>query len=232
MTAVFVTSTGTDIGKTFVTRGLIGQLRSRGRSVDAIKPVLSGYDPHEAPGSDPGLLLAALGRAVTAENIARLSPWRFTAPLSPHTAARREGRTVAFADIVAFCRDAAAGSSEILLVEGAGGVMTPINDGHTMLDLITALAAPTVLVTGSYLGTISHTLTALDALARRKLQIAAAVISETEGSPVPLDETTAALAQFAPSTTVVALPRLRPGQFDHPALDHIVAALDRAVAQR
>jgi dethiobiotin synthetase len=232
MAAIFVTSTGTDIGKTFVTRGLIHHLRSRGRSVDAIKPVLSGYDPREATGSDPGLLLAALGRPVSAEEIALVSPWRFAAPLSPHVAARREGREAAFPEIVTFCREAVAGAVDLLFIEGAGGVMTPIDDSHTVLDLMTALAVPAILVVGSYLGTISHTLTALDVFAHRTLPVAAVVINESEGSPVALDETTAALAQFVSSIPVVALPRLRPGRFDHPAFEHIAAALDRIAAQR
>src|SRR5262249_56521435 len=83
MTAVSVTATGTDIGKTFVTRGLIGHFIACDRQVDALKPVVSGFDEREAEGSDPGLLLAALGRDTTPKEIARVAPWRFAAPLSP-----------------------------------------------------------------------------------------------------------------------------------------------------
>ena len=61
MSTVFVTATGTEVGKTVVARGLIKELRAQGRPVEALKPVVSGYDPHEAAGSDPGLLLTALG---------------------------------------------------------------------------------------------------------------------------------------------------------------------------
>src|SRR5262245_43386351 len=101
MTAAFITATGTDIGKTFVTRGLIKHLRAQGRTVSALKPVVSGYEPAEAAGSDPGLLLAALGREVTEDTIADISPWRYAAPLSPHIAAAREGRTIEFRRVVA-----------------------------------------------------------------------------------------------------------------------------------
>jgi dethiobiotin synthetase len=232
MSAVFVTATGTDIGKTFVTRGLICHMRAQGRTVDAIKPILSGYDEREAAGSDPGLLLKALGRSVTMDEIARMSPWRFAAPLSPHIAARREGRQIDFSAVVEFCRKAAATDTEALFIEGAGGVMTPIDDRHTMVDLMAALSVPIVLVTGSYLGTISHTLTALDVLARSGLKVAAIVISASEGSPVPLDETAAALAQFAPSSPVIGLPRLPRSSLDYPAFGHVAAALARSAAQR
>ncbi len=92
MSAIFITATGTDIGKTFVTAGLIRHLRASGREVDALKPVMTGFDPAHPEASDAGVLLAALGRPVTAAEIARISPWRFSAPLSPDMAARRERR--------------------------------------------------------------------------------------------------------------------------------------------
>ncbi len=105
MSAVFVTATGTDIGKTFVTAGLIGHLRGQGRAVDAFKPVVSGFAMATAAASDPGQLLAALGEAVTAEAIARLSPWRYEAALSPDMAAAREGQVLPYGEILAACRD-------------------------------------------------------------------------------------------------------------------------------
>jgi dethiobiotin synthetase len=232
MTAFFVTSTGTDIGKTFVTRGLIRNFRSHGHSVEAIKPIVSGFDPRETDGSDPGLLLAELGRKVTIDEIARVSPWRFAAPLSPHIAARRENREVDYSAILAFCRAATMTRADAIFIEGAGGIMTPIDDRHTMCDLMTALAVPLVLVAGSYLGTISHTLSALDVLGRRSLKIATIVVSETEGSAVSLDETVGAIAQFAISVEVIGLPRLRGGSLDHPAFDRVAKSLSQLDAGR
>src|SRR5450759_2627865 len=90
VSAYFVTSTGTDIGKTFVTAGLIRYLREAGQAVHALKPVVSGYDPSVVETSDPAVLLAALGRAVSADEISSIAPWRFRAPLSPDLAAARE----------------------------------------------------------------------------------------------------------------------------------------------
>ena len=225
MSAYFVTATGTDIGKTFVTRGLIRALQARGRAVAALKPVMSGFEPGEAAGSDAGLLLAALGRPVTPETIAEISPWRFAAPLSLDMAAAREGRRLDFAAMIAFCRDAAAATRGVLLIEGAGGIMSPVDVDRVVLDWIGDLAVPVILVAGSYLGTISHTLTALDVLARRDLAVASLVISETAGSPVRLDETRDAIARFAPHHDVEAVPRVAPAALDHSAFERVAGRL-------
>ncbi len=205
MTAIFITGTGTDIGKTFVATALIRHLREMGRAVDAIKPVVSGFDPAQAGSSDPGLLIKALGLPQTAQEIDRISPWRFKAALSPDLAAAREGRTIDFDTVVSFCLDAIGHSRDILLIEGAGGIMVPLDGEHTMLDLMMALQVPLILVAGSYLGTISHTLTALDAVYRRALQVLAVIVSETPNSTVPLVDTVATIARYA--EPVIGLPR-------------------------
>jgi len=225
VSAYFITATGTDIGKTFVARGLIGALRTRGRHVAALKPVVSGFDPAEAAGSDSGLLLAALGQPVTPDTIAKISPWRFAAPLAPDMAAAREGRTLDMRELIRFCQAAIAAEPGVLLIEGAGGLMSPVSVEHIVLDWIVALGLPVVLVAGSYLGTISHTLTALDVLSRRGIRVAALVVSETAGSPVRLGETRDTLARFAPQHDVVVLPRLASSAPGNPAFEHIAERL-------
>ena len=115
MTAVFITATGTDIGKTHVACALIRALRAQGRPVDAFKPVLSGYDVFE--GSDAARLLAALGK--TEADLDLMSPLRFAAPLAPPSAARAEGARLDLADLVARCRMRAASTEGLLLIEGA-----------------------------------------------------------------------------------------------------------------
>jgi dethiobiotin synthetase len=225
MTALFVTATGTDIGKTFVTAGLIRHIRAAGGSVAAIKPVVSGFDPDDWQGSDPAVLLAAQGRPLTLEEVDGVSPWRFKAPLSPHTAAQREGRAIAFQDVVAFCRRAMAARRGVLLVEGIGGVMVPLDDRHSVLDLMSMLRIPIILVAGSYVGTLSHTLTALEVVARRNLDIAAVVVSESEGSAASLDDTVATLQVFAEQLEVVGIPRLPPGTCEHPAFARLAGLI-------
>ena len=205
MTAIFITATGTDVGKTYVAASLIGHFRQMGRAVEAIKPVVSGFDPAQAAASDPGVLLRALGAPVTAETIDRISPWRFRAPLSPDLAARREGRDIDVDEVIAFCQDSVGQRQDLLLIEGIGGVMVPLDGERTVLDVMMALRLPLILVTGSYLGTISHTLTALDSLFRRDMNVLAVIVSETPGSAVPLEDTVAEIARFA--EPVLGLPR-------------------------
>ena len=159
----------------------------------AIKPVISGWEdtPTAIAESDTGQLLAAQGLDPTPENIAACSPFRFKEPLSPDMAAAREGKEIDFDGLVGFCRKALEkeGPDGTLLIEGVGGVMVPLTDRHTVLDWMAALDLPVLLVVGSYLGTISHTLTAAHVLRARHLAIRAIVISESEDSPVPPAET-------------------------------------------
>jgi dethiobiotin synthetase len=223
--AYFVTSTGTDVGKTFVTAGLIRYLRTSSQAVDALKPVVSGYDSSVAETSDPAVLLAALGRPVAADEVERIAPWRFRAPLSPDLAAAREGRSVAFDELIAFSRNAIETTNGILFIEGVGGIMVPLDGNRTVLDWMAALDIPLLLVVGGYLGTISHTLTALDVLAQRRLSVAAIVVSESERNPVELDDTVASIARFSGGVDVIGLPRLPAGITHHPAFARIAACL-------
>jgi dethiobiotin synthetase len=225
MSAYFVTSTGTDIGKTFVTAGLIRYLREAGQAVHALKPVVSGYDPSVVETSDPAVLLSALGRQVSADEVEAIAPWRFRAPLSPDLAAAREGRTIDFGELVAFSRKSVDAETGMLFIEGVGGIMVPLDAERTVLDWMAALQIPLLLVVGGYLGTISHTLTALDVLATRHLKIAAIVVSESERNPVELDDTVASIARFAHGAGVVGLPRLPGGINQHPAFAKIAALL-------
>jgi dethiobiotin synthetase len=227
MTAVFITSTGTDIGKTFIACGLIRHLRDRGRTVDALKPVMTGFLPREVETSDAGRLLSALGRPSTMTEIERISPWRFTAPLSPDIAAQREGRRIDFGSLVDFSKNAIESAADVMLIEGIGGVMVPLDERHTVLDWMAALARPIVLVAGNYLGTISHTLTALEVLASRELEVLSVVLSERDRS-TPLADNADTIARLA-KVEIMTVPRLAEGTFDRPAFEHLAG---RVLASR
>ncbi len=228
MNGWFVTSSGTAIGKTLVVCALTRALRRSGVPVRAVKPVITGFTPETADDSDTAAILAGLGLPVTGENIALVSPWRLTAPLSPDMAASREGRTLQVDEIAAFCRadeGDGAGDGTVLLVEGIGGVMVPLDDDCTVLDLMAAVGLPAILVVGSYLGTLSHTLTAAAALDGRNIELAAVVVSESEQSPVPLAETAAGLARRLAPTPVVAVPRLAAGDDASKAMTALISEL-------
>ncbi len=209
--AFFVTAAGTEIGKTLVTAALGRQLVDAGRPARALKPVISGLDEVAPEESDSGQLLAALGRPVDEATMAEISPWRFGAPLSPHMAAAAEGREIDFGALVGFCRSAveeSAAAGEHLLIEGVGGVMVPVTARETVLDWIAALGLPAVLVGGSYLGALSHTLTAARTLEAEGVEIAAVVISESAENSVGLAPTAETIRAFLPGNPVVPLPRI------------------------
>ncbi len=206
MTSFFITSTGTEIGKTFVTAALAYQLREAGRAVDAVKPIMTGYARETMHESDAALLLRALGREVSEETIAEVSPFRFAAPLAPSMAARAEGREASVEALTAFCRERER-MDRVLLIEGIGGVMVPIAGRQTVLDWIEAVAAPVILVTGSYLGTLSHTLTAIEVLRARRQKIAGIVVSESPRSTVSLADSVAQIRDLV-ELPVAFVPRI------------------------
>jgi dethiobiotin synthetase len=144
--------------------------------------------------------------------------------MSPDAAARQEDRRIDVDEVIAFCRSSIEQRQEILLIEGVGGVMVPLDEQRTILDVMMALQLPLILVAGSYLGTISHTLTALDALFRRDLSVLAIIVSETPGSTVPLAEAVDAIARFA--EPVIGLPRQLLGPGEKPTTGTL-AAFDR-----
>lgn len=207
MSAFFVTATGTDIGKTFITAGLIRVLREAGGHAVALKPVISGFSMEGAGASDSGILLAAMGEAISEDTLNRISPWRFSEPLSPDMAAAREGRSVDFASLTGFCRDAVQSHTGTLFIEGVGGVMVPLDASHSVLDWMATLNLPLIVVAGGYLGTISHSLTALDVLHAHGLNIAALVVNEGDADPVSADETMASMRPFAHDVPMVRMPR-------------------------
>ncbi len=204
MSAVFFTGAGTEVGKTLAACALIRRVRERGQAVTAFKPVLSGYDPGAPEGSDAGRLLVALGEPVTPQNIHRIAPLRFDAPLSPPDAARREGAELHLADLVGRCAERMAAGDGLLIIEGAGGVMSPIAQDGLNIDLMSALNLPVVLAAANYLGAISHTLTALAALQARGLNVLAVVVQDLAEDGPDMADTLAALRLYAPGVTIVA----------------------------
>lgn len=195
MSTYFVTATGTDLGKTYVLCRILEQMRSRGVRVHALKPVLSGFDASDPASTDSGRLLLAQGVPINEATISAITPWRFVPPLSPDMAAARAGVTVSLDEVERFCRQASAGQG-LLIVEGAGGVMSPLGSDFLNIDLMVRLKAKAILVCGGYLGTITHTLTALAALKARDVPVAAIVLSGSGTLPVPLEETRQSLLRY------------------------------------
>ena len=190
----FITATGTDAGKTYLTTRLITACRNLEKSVTAVKPVISGWSQND-PHSDTALFLQALGQPLTPHYIDMISPWRFAAPIAPNLAAERQNTSIDFTQLITFSQTPPT-CCDYFFIEGVGGVMAPITYHHTVLDWIDALDITTILISGTYLGAMSHCLTALLALQSKGIKIACIILNETANSTVPLQDTMKALQTF------------------------------------
>ena len=133
--------------------------------VSAIKPIISGFNKNNFEETDTGIIINALNTPKI--DINKISPWRFKEPLSPDLAAKNEGKYINFEELIHFCEQSInSKNNDLVLVEGVGGTMVPINDKFTIMDLIIKLNIPIILTIGSYLGSISHTLNAYEILNR------------------------------------------------------------------
>lgn len=169
--ALFITGTDTGVGKTVVACAIAEALRRRHIDVGVMKPIETGV------GSQGPLDAISLAEAAGVDDLIDLvCPQRFELPAAPSVAAAHEGRTVDLAAIRAAHAELAR-RHDLLLVEGAGGVLVPIAAGFSMIDLAAEFGAPLVVVTRASLGTINHTLLTLEAIERRGLRLAGVVIS-------------------------------------------------------
>ncbi len=153
---LFITGTDTGVGKTVVTCLLARHLRRTGQSVAALKPICSGNR------ADPTALHAALDGTLSLDEI---NPWHFRAGLAPLLAARREKRKLGAAEVVAHIRSFQK-RFPIVLVEGAGGLLSPLGEGFSSLDLIVRLRATPIVVCPNRLGAVNQVLLVLAALPR------------------------------------------------------------------
>lgn len=201
----FITAIGTDIGKTFLVENICRILREKNQQVEAIKPVISGFRDDDV-NSDLAKILKSLGRNLTERSFDKISPWRFKEPISPNFAASFEKREIKFLDVVDFCQKEisdAKNNNYLLLIEGAGGVMTPISDNESFLDLIAYLKIPTLLISANYLGAISHTLCAVEALKSRNIIPEKIIVNNhNENSLTDMAQVTLAIENFSKIKTV------------------------------
>ncbi len=212
MSVYFVAGAGTDIGKTYVTALLARQHLAAGHAVLALKPVATGVPSMRSAAfarTDTAKLLKAQGLKLTGANVKACSPWRFKKSLSPDMAAAAERRTLTLEMLLDWVRDriAAESSNSAVLIEGIGGVMSPITYDALNLDLIKMLRCPAILVTGSYLGALNHTLTALEALKTHKVDVRAMILNESAESTVRFEATLDSLRRFAPTHVITTLRR-------------------------
>ncbi|MBZ3902104.1 MULTISPECIES: dethiobiotin synthase [Streptomyces] len=176
MTVLVITGTGTEVGKTVVTAAVAAAAVAAGRSVAVLKPAQTGVRPDERGDADE---VARLAGTVTARELAR-----YPEPLAPGTAARRSGLPPVHPEDVAEAAAKLAVDHDLVLVEGAGGLLVRFDEaGGTLADTARLLAAPVLLVAPAGLGTLNTTELTARELAARELELAGVVIGSWPGSP-------------------------------------------------
>ncbi len=195
---IFITGTDTGVGKTVLTALLTRFLRERGVNAVALKPVCSGAR------GDARVLRAAMDNALPLDDI---NPWHFRAPVAPLLAARRERKHVHLAGVLARVR-AVQRRFDVLLIEGAGGLLSPLGVDFNSRDLIAALGASPLVVAPNRLGSVNHILLTLAALPRGAAATARVVLM----SPPKRDAATLTnpmlLAGFFAAKRICTLPWL------------------------
>jgi len=181
VSALFVTGTDTGVGKTFVTCALAHAHRTLGRRVGVAKPIETGVTT--VPEDAMRLRAAADDRAPLDD----VCPYRFQAPLAPAVAAAREGRTVDV-DRIAALLARRMQEVDVLLVEGAGGLLVPLTDALTYLDLAVRARLPVLIVAANRLGTVNHTALTARVATAAGLDVRGFVLSQ----PTPTTDESAA----------------------------------------
>jgi len=205
---VFVTGTGTGVGKTVLAAAVCAALAARGERVAALKPAATGLD--EPPGDwapDHELLAAAASAGQGPDEVA---PYRFGPPLSPHFAAELAGDRIEPARVLEAARTAG-GDSNALVVEGVGGLMVPLTPGYLVRDLAVELGLPVVIAARTGLGTINHCLLTIDAARAAGLHVAGVVMTPWPADPAPIERSNRDAVERFGGVAVSGLAPTEPG---------------------
>ena len=202
MEGIFVTGTGTEVGKTVVAAVTARSLAATGSSVAVFKPAVTGLDePGEA---DHELLRRAAG---STQSDAEIAPYRFGPPASPHLAAERAGEQIEREKLLAAARAAAEGA-DALVCEGVGGLLVPLAPDYLVRDFAVDLGLPLAIAAATGLGTINHTLLTIEAARGAGLEVVVVVLTPWPASPSPIEESNRETIASLGEVRVETLPRL------------------------
>jgi dethiobiotin synthetase len=202
---VFVTGTGTEVGKTVVAAAIARTLAMEGRDVAVFKPAVTGLE--EEGETDHALLRRASGSSQTDEQIA---PYRYDPPASPHLAAALAGEEIDPARLRRAAETAAA--AEVLVCEGVGGLLVPLSSTYLVRDLAVDLGYPLVIVASPGLGTINHTLLTLESARTAGLRVAAVVLNPWPEQPSEIERSNRETIATLASVPVHTYPRVDPSR--------------------
>jgi len=175
----FVIGTDTGVGKTYFSHRLIQHFVAQGCDTIGMKPIASGFDPlpdGQWEYEDVAQLCAASNQSA---EMPLINPYAFRPAIAPHIAASEAGVTIDI-EVIQQAYQQLQAQAEIVIVEGAGGLMVPLNTTQTLLDLVKALNLPVILVVGMRLGCINHALLTMQVLAQHHISIAGWVANEID----------------------------------------------------
>ncbi|KTD23435.1 Dethiobiotin synthetase [Legionella lansingensis] len=203
MKTFFITGTDTDCGKTYVTCQLLNHLHRFKKKAFAIKPVASGgLQQNGQLISEDVINLQKYNQHLACP----VNGWTFSSPISPHLAAREEGSTLTIKEIAAFCFDESYASLDYLLIEGAGGLLVPLNEKETWLDFLSLSKVPVVLVVGMRLGCINHALLTASVLHHYGLPSLGWIANCLDKNMLALEENIATLVDRMPMPLIGTVP--------------------------
>jgi dethiobiotin synthetase len=188
--AYFVTGTDTNVGKTLISCALLESFAAQGAAVIGMKPVAAGVDA-SGRNEDVNLLAAASTVQVDLE---RINPYHFASAIAPHLAAQQENIHIDLAHIVASF-NALQALADVVIVEGAGGFIVPLNDTQDSGDLAVQLGLPIILVVGMRLGCLNHALLTVQVIAARGLTLGGWVANCVDENMAMREENITALQQ-------------------------------------
>ncbi len=207
MRGLFVTGTGTGVGKTILSAALLAAMAAGGERVRAHKPVVTGLD--ESPGEwPPDHELLAFAAGMDPEAVA---PLRYGPAVSPHLAAELADRPIdsdRIATAAGAALDAATTREAVLIVEGVGGLLVPLTNDSTVRDLATTLKLPLLIAAAPGLGTINHTLLTLEAARSVQLDVRAVVLTPWSARPSAMERSNRATIARLGDVDVSTLPRV------------------------
>jgi dethiobiotin synthetase len=202
MEGVFVTGTGTEVGKTVVAAAITRTLAAAGREVAVFKPAVTGL---EDPGEPDHALLRRAAESTQSDE--QIAPYRYGPPASPHLAAALAGEEIDSERLRAIAEEAERGA-DFLVCEGVGGLLVPLSPGYLVRDLAVDLGLPLAIAAPPGLGTINHTLLTIEAARSAGLEVAMVVLTPWPESPTPVEESNRETIASLAGVRVVTLPRL------------------------
>ena len=206
MKPLFVTATDTDIGKTFVCAGLAYALKKSGIDVGIMKPFACGVKQKIGFSSNDLTILTNAAMVDDAEDI--INPFFFPIPASPYTAAKNLGVKIDI-EYVMECFRKLDEIHDIVLVEGIGGIMTPILKDYAIIDLIKDLMANTIIVTSSKIGTVNHTVLTCNMCKNMNIPIKGLIINNFDSTGYPIPELERDLSALTDLPVLCSLPHMK-----------------------